>query len=149
MPISRATVPGTKFGIVPLSAAEFNSLPGGWVGADDAAGPLTVDTSAGTVVDKAVAVQADRMIKITARGSVADGDSNSVDGEFWIERDGTNIGRVHRHGDGVALSFIAGFVLDDGPSAGAHTYALRGSTGVGDLSVASLSILIEDIGPAS
>ena len=129
-------------------ADDHARMPKGWAGDFDEAGPVTVDSSADTLVSGSVTLPASRKIKASARGRVLDDNNNSQDGDFWIECDGVNIGTVHRHPDLAEISNIAGWVTHE-PAGGAHTYVLKASTASGDMSVASISMLIEDIGPAS
>ena len=130
-----------------LTAASLAKYPKGWLGHDNFTGPTTVDSSEDTIGSLAVTVGASRLIKITVRASVSDLDNNAIEGTVRVERDGNDLGRVHRQ-EVVELGFVAGFVLDT-PSAGSRTYAVVAETTSGDMAVASSTILIEDIGPSS
>jgi hypothetical protein len=95
------------------------------------------------------------MLKISMAASVVDSDYDANDGEISVYEGASNLGRVYRHPEinslavAVAGAFGSGFVIVDNPSAGSHTYKLRGSTTAGEFTFyGSVTITVDDVGPS-
>ena len=144
----------TGFVATPLAeyaAADHDEMPKGWLAYEsNTPGVDVIGTSLTTISSIAFTCAADRLIKVLARGSSADLGGDAIDGYCSIYEGGTDLGRVYRHADGATDGYMSGWIIVNGPSAGTHTYLLRGDTSAGDFGFfGAVQLLVEDIGPAS
>jgi hypothetical protein len=140
-----------------LTAAQVQSLPGGWLGYAEVTSNQGSITSGVDLTGLTVSPTADssRCLKITAKvqiESTASGDQ----AELRILEDGSIVqyGRMLMSSSGNAVTITIVSVRT--PAAGSHTYKLQAarSSGSGTLTMDASAttpcmILVEDIGPAS
>lgn len=140
-----------------LTKANFDKLPGGWIGyvpmtADHTGITTQVDITGLTVT---VTVNTSRRIRIYAEMSMQ---SSSVD-DLWethIYEDGVDVALREWRPTPANVAETAIISTVRTPSAGSHTYKIRGGRGFGAAGTWVVNgtskpayILVEDIGPAS
>lgn len=139
-----------------LTKANFDKLPGGWIGYVEVTANQTGITTAAvalTGVTVTVTAGTTRRLKITGHAEFAETVATVAVVDLLIYEDGVQVGRG-KLGDPAAQSESADAVAIRTPSAGAHTYALFAITNAGTVSMVAAAtapafILVEDIGPAS
>ena len=130
-----------------LTAANLAKYPKGEIGVETGTA-TNIGTSDVDVAVVTVTVGADRLLHIHGTASIT-GAAGSIGAIFFIEEGTTDLGRVHRHPDGVDESFAAGHARVNAPSAGSHTYKLVGRTNSGDFDIfGNGRIEVVDMGPA-
>lgn len=155
MPVRTAYVGTEAVGDV-LTKANFDKLPGGWIGYAESSSTQTgitteVDVTGCSVT---VTVNANRRIRITGRVNTGASSVNDVNVYILIKESTTEVGRIAgMHSlTGRELTLYGSCVLT--PTPGAHTYKLTiqatgGSVATQNITNALNFILVEDLGPAS
>jgi hypothetical protein len=152
MPVRTAYVGTEAVGDV-LTKANFDKLPGGWIGYAEVTanqGSITAEVDL-TSLTVTVTVNTTRRIKITGRCYMQN--TGTAGGDILkIHEDGVQIMEAGLPGHTTAHVLHAEAVRT--PSAGSHTYKLRGQATAGTATmVASATIpafiLVEDMGPAT
>lgn len=156
MPVRTAYVGTEAVGDV-LTKANFDKLPGGWIGYAEVVasqGSITTEVDL-TSLTVTVTVNTSRRIKITAECMFASTVADDIAGLYIYE----GAARLQERGQLMRpatwnMAVHAELILT--PTAGSHTYKLRGIRWGGSGTVtmyaaatAPAFILVEDIGPAS
>lgn len=153
MPVRTAYVGTEAVGDV-LTKANFDKLPGGWIGYAEAVanqGAITAEVDL-TSLTVTVTVNTSRRLRISALGLLQSTVASDVV-RIFIYEDGASIQLADEHAGGQTT--VTPSVIRT-PTAGSHTYKLRGQRAVGTGTVTLLAsasnpayILVEDIGPAT
>jgi hypothetical protein len=155
MPVRTAYVATEAVGDV-LTKANFDKLPGGWIGYAEVTANQTTITAAVdlTGLTVTVTVNTSRRIRVTGSAELV----NNTAGAgllLLILADGAQVMSAPTGGmtANVAVRKVAQVVLT--PTAGSHVYKLQAQTQVGGTGTMNAAatypafILVEDLGPAS
>ena len=154
MPVRTAYVGTEAVGDV-LTKANFDKLPGGWIGYAEVTanqGSITTEVDL-TGLTVTVTVASTRRLRIVGEVMLANATADAIS-VLRLHADGVQIQSrtAAKAGAGTDQGVHIGAVVT--PSAGAHTYKLRGwaVSGTVTLSASATSpafIYVEDVGPAS
>lgn len=139
-----------------LTAANFDKLPGGWIGYVEATANQTTITTEADLTSLSVTVTAGTTRRLRLTGKVNFTSTVANDGaKLRIKESSTVLNAADNAtptGAGGVFIFASAVIT---PSAGSHTYKLTlARTGTGTLTMNASAteaayLLIEDIGPAS
>lgn len=157
MPVRTAYVATEAVGDV-LTKANFDKLPGGWIGYAEITSPQASITTVVDVTGLTVTVTANatRRLRVTAEIRIFSSVANDVCGVLITDASNVIQGEGHlvTVTNAVASVIHASVVLT--PAAGSYTFKVRAqrSSGTGTVTVYGSAtnksyILVEDLGPAS
>lgn len=137
--------------------AQFNNLPGGWIGYVEIAATTNLPNTEGSVAGLSVTttVGPSRRLRIMMYTHI----QSTVAGDYTklrIKQDGTTINDVNTEIPSTSAAFLASTTAIITPTSGSHTYNVTGErlSGTGQTAIFADSarptfLLVEDLGPAS
>lgn len=123
---SRLTLPGTVVALSQATAAEYNALPGGWIGYNQVTSDQGSITSLADLSGLAVTVTLNASRRIRIVGDVQMGNSSNGAGATLYIRESSTVLQTRNklNSSDIIVEGMRVEIILDAPSAGSHTYKL-------------------------